>query len=111
MLQPIQAKPGRVKLEDYEYQRLGTANLFGWVEPLTGNRDVWVTERRTKLDYAQALKRLSESFPDADVIVLVQDNLNTHSKAALYEKHSQQRKLEHSPKGLSFTSRPNMDHG
>ena len=85
VLQPIQAKPGRVKLEDYEYQRLGTANLFGWVEPLTGNRDVWVTERRTKLDYAQALKRLSESFPDADVIVLVQDNLNTHSKAALYE--------------------------
>ena len=85
VLQPIQAKPGRVKLEDYEYQQLGTANLFGWVEPLTGNRDVWVTERRTKLDYTQALKRLSESFPDADVIVLVQDNLNTHSKAALYE--------------------------
>ena len=88
VLQPIQAKPGRVKLEDYEYQQLGTANLFGWVEPLTGNRDVWVTERRTKLDYTQALKRLSESSPDADadVIVVVQDNLNTHSKAALYER-------------------------
>ena len=85
VFQPIQAKPGRVKLEDYEYERLGTANLFGWVEPLTGNRDVWVTERRTKLDYAQALKRLSEAFPDADVIMVVQDNLNTHSKAALYE--------------------------
>jgi DDE superfamily endonuclease len=85
VLQPINPKPGQVKREDYEYERLGTANLFGWVEPLTGNRDVWVTERRTKLDYGQALKRLSEAFPDAEVIVLVQDNLNTHTKAALYE--------------------------
>ena len=85
VLQPINPKPGQVKREDYEYERLGTANLFGWVEPLTGNRDVWVTERRTKLDYAHALKRLSEAFPDAEVIVLVQDNLNTHTKAALYE--------------------------
>jgi hypothetical protein len=85
VLQPISPKPGQVKREDYEYERLGTANLFGWVEPLTGNRDVWVTERRTKIDYAHALKRLSEAFPDAEVIVLVQDNLNTHTKAALYE--------------------------
>jgi DDE superfamily endonuclease len=85
VLQPINPKSGQVKREDYEYERLGTANLFGWVEPLTGNRDVWVTERRTKLDYAHALKRLSEAFPDAEVIVLVQDNLNTHTKAALYE--------------------------
>ena len=88
VLQPINPKPGQVKREDYEYERLGTANLFGWVEPLTGNRDVWVTERRTKLDYAHALKRLSEAFPDAEVIVLVQDNLNTHTKAALYEAFS-----------------------
>jgi transposase len=85
VLQPINPKPGQVKREDYEYERLGTANLFGWVEPLTGNRDVWLTERRTKIDYAHALKRLSEAFPDAEVIVLVQDNLNTHTKAALYE--------------------------
>ena len=85
VLQPINPKPGRVKLEDHEYKRLGTANLFGWVEPLTGNRDVWVTERRTSVDYAQALKRLSESFPDADLIVLVQDNLSTHAKHALYQ--------------------------
>jgi DDE superfamily endonuclease len=85
VLQPINPKPGQIKREDYEYERLGTANLFGWVEPLTGNRDVWVTERRTKLDYAHALKRLSEAFPDAEVIVVVQDNLNTHTRAALYE--------------------------
>jgi DDE superfamily endonuclease len=85
VLQPINPKPGQIKREDYEYERLGTANLFGWVEPLTGNRDVWVTERRTKLDYAHVLKRLSEAFPDAEVIVVVQDNLNTHTKAVLYE--------------------------
>lgn len=84
VLQPINPKPGRVKLEDTEYQRLGTANLFGWVEPLTGKRDAWVTERRTSVDYGHALKRLSEAYPDADVIVVVQDNLNTHSKASLY---------------------------
>jgi DDE superfamily endonuclease len=84
VLQPVNPKPGQVKREDYEYERLGTANLFGWIEPLTGNRDVWVTERRAKLDYAHALKRLSEAFPDAEVIVVVQDNLNSYTKATLY---------------------------
>jgi len=81
---PIAPKPGQVKRVDAEYQRHGSVNLFGWVEPLTGKRDVWLTERRTALDYAHALKRVAEAFPEADVIVIVQDNLNTHSKAALY---------------------------
>lgn len=85
VLQPVKAKPGRVQRVDYEYERGGSANLFGWVEPLTGKRDVWVTERRTKREYAQALKRLVEAYPEADTILVVQDNLNTHSKAALYE--------------------------
>jgi len=85
VLQPIAPARGRVQREDSEYARCGTANLFGWVEPLTGHRDAWVTDRRTSIDYAQALKRLSEAFPEASRIVLVQDNLSTHTKAALYQ--------------------------
>ncbi|WP_229776786.1 IS630 family transposase, partial [Deinococcus ruber] len=88
VLQPIEPKPGQVKREDSEYARCGTANLFGWVEPLTGNRDVWVTDRRTSLDYAHALERLAAAYPEAEKIVLVQDNLSTHSKSALYQAFS-----------------------
>lgn len=84
VLQPVQAAPGRLQRQDSEYERCGTANVFGWVEPLTGRRDAWVTARRTSIDYAHALKRVSEAYPDAVQIVLVQDNLSTHSKAALY---------------------------
>jgi transposase len=78
-------KPGRLKRVDSQYERCGNVNLFGWVEPLSGRRDVWVTQRRTAIDYAQALKRVSDAFPDAEVIVVAQDNLNTHSKASLYQ--------------------------
>lgn len=85
VLVPVAPRPGRLRREDHEYERCGTANLFGWVEPLTGRRDVWVTERRASLDYARALERLAGAFPDAEAIILVQDNLSTHSKAALYE--------------------------
>ena len=62
VLLPIPPKPGRLKRVDSEYKRQGIANLFGWVEPLTGKRDVWVTERRTTLDYAHALKRFPTPF-------------------------------------------------
>ena len=68
-----------------QHARCGTANPFGWVEPLTGRRDAWVTDRRTSIDYAHALKCLSVAFPEATHIVLVQDNLSTHTKAALYQ--------------------------
>lgn len=84
VLVPVEPKPGRVRRVDAEYERKGTANLFGWVEPLTGKRDVWVTDRRTATDFAHAMKRLSEAYPEAEVIVVVQDNLNTHTKASLY---------------------------
>lgn len=85
VLQPVPAAPGRLQRQDSEYERCGTANIFGWVEPLTGRRDAWVTARRTSVDYALALKRLSEAYPYAVQIVLVQDNLSTHTKAALYQ--------------------------
>jgi len=85
---PSKAKAGQqgnITKVDSEYERLGSANLFGWVEPLTGKRDVWVTDRRTAIDYAHALKRISDAFPEADKILIVQDNLNTHTKASLYK--------------------------
>jgi len=83
---PIGAKPGRPARYDYEYRRNGTANLFMMFAPLEGWRHVKVTDRHTALDYAQVLKELSDThFPDAKKIVLVQDNLNTHKPASLYE--------------------------
>jgi hypothetical protein len=83
---PVPATPGQVAHYDSEYVRHGVANLFMIVEPLAGRRDVEVTDRRTKKDYAQCLRKLSdELYPEAEVIVLVQDNLNTHSPASLYE--------------------------
>jgi hypothetical protein len=83
---PVPAAPGQVAHYDSEYVRNGVANLFMICEPLAGRRDVEVTDRRTKKDYAQCLHRLSEEmYPDAERIVLVQDNLNTHSPASLYE--------------------------
>ena len=88
VLHPVQLRAGQVKREDSEYERCGTANLSGWVEPLTGKCDVWVTDRRTSVDYAHALKRLAAAYPEAEKVVLVQDNLSTHSKAALYQAFS-----------------------
>lgn len=96
---PLQ--PGQPAREDYEYERLGKANLFLWVEPLAGKRRVCVTERHTYPDFAEQLRRLvDEDYPEADKIVLVCDNLNTHSPACLYasflpeEAHRLAQKLE-----------------
>ena len=84
--QPVPAAPGQVAQYDYEYVRSGTANLFMIFEPLAGQRDVEVTARRTREDYAECPRKIAdESYPDAAVIVLVQDNLNTHAPASLYE--------------------------
>jgi hypothetical protein len=83
---PIEAKPGRPARYDYEYRRNGIANLFMLFAPLEGWRHVEVTDRHTAVDYAHILKQLADSFfPDAGKSVLVQDNLNTHKPASLYE--------------------------
>ncbi|MGH9353482.1 MAG: IS630 family transposase [Terriglobia bacterium] len=82
----IPMKPGRPARCDYEYERNGTANIFMMFAPLEGWRHVKVTDRHTAIDYAHVLKDLADlHFVDARTIVLVQDNLNTHSKASLYE--------------------------
>ena len=83
---PILPAPGRPATSDYEYERNGTANLFMMFEPLVGRRHVQVTERRTAVDYAHAVRDLVDvHYPEAEAIVLVQDNLNTHKPASLYE--------------------------
>jgi DDE superfamily endonuclease len=84
--QPLPARPGQPARYDYEYRREGTANLFLFVQPLRGWRHVNVTARRTKYDFAMQMQELVDvHFPEADVIRLVVDNLNTHTPAALYE--------------------------
>ncbi len=83
---PIKAKPGRVERYDTEYQRNGTRNLFLFCEPKGGWRHVEVTGRRTAVDFAHQMKWLVDSaYPDAEVIRLVLDNLNTHKSGSLYE--------------------------
>ena len=83
---PIPAKPGQPARHDYEYERNGVANLFMVFAPLEGWRHVKVTDRHTAIDYAHVLRDLSDThFPDAVKIVLVQDNLNIHKPASLYE--------------------------
>jgi hypothetical protein len=84
--QPLPPEPGQPERFDYEYVRNGTANLFMISEPLLGGRSVQVTERRTAMDFAEVLRWLAEEVhPDAEKIVLVMDNLNTHKVASLYE--------------------------
>ena len=82
---PMQS--GQPQRQDYEYERHGVCNLFLSVEPLCGRRKVRITDRRTAQDFAEQLRVLvDEDYPDADVVVLVVDNLNTHGPACLYER-------------------------
>ena len=83
---PLPVEPGKPERVDYEYERKGTRNLFVLVEPLVGWRHVEVTAHRTMHDYAKIVRWLvDEVYPRAEYIRLVQDNLNTHMPAALYE--------------------------
>ncbi len=83
---PIPMQPGQLRREDHEYERNGTVNIFMMFAPLEGWRHVEVTDRRTAIDYAHLLKRASDvDFPNAEKILLVQDNLNTHNWSSLYE--------------------------
>lgn len=82
----LAGKPGRPARVDYEYERRGVSNLFMVCEPLQGRRHVVVSDRRTKVDWAHVIRALVDvHYPDAEKIILVQDNLNTHTPAALYE--------------------------
>jgi transposase len=84
--EPLPSEPGSPERFDYEYVRNGVGNLFMMTEPLTGWRHVIVTERRTKVEWASAIQELVDvRFPNAKRIRLVMDNLNTHTRGALYE--------------------------
>jgi len=86
MIQPLPAEPGQPERFDYEYVRNGVATLFMIFLPLLAFRSVWVTERRTSQDFAEVLRWLVEDvYPEAEQVVLVCDNLNTHKVACLYE--------------------------
>lgn len=104
-------KPGKIKKQDYEYKREGSSNLFAFFAPYLGWRHIQVTERRTKVDFAHCMKELVDvHFPEAIVIKLVMDNLNTHTIGALYEVFAPEearriaKKLEihHTPKHGSW---------
>jgi hypothetical protein len=108
---PIPAGPGRDRLEDSEYVRAGTCSIFCWVEPLRGWRRVDAQPHRTKVDWSHQIKRLlTVDYPDAEKVVLVMDNLNTHGIGSLYQTFDPEtafglaRRLEihHTPKHGSW---------
>ena len=84
--QPLPTQPGNAAKYDYEYERNGTSNLFIFFAPLEGWRHLKVTDQRTMIDFAHCMRDLVDvHFPEAEKIVLVMDNLNTHKLASLYE--------------------------
>ena len=111
VIEPIPAEPGQPERFDYEYTRNGTANLFMISEPLLGWRAVKVTERRTAVDFAEVVRWLVEEVhEEAEKVVLVMDNLNTHKLASLYEAFSPEQarriaerlEIHHTPKHGSW---------
>jgi len=86
---PIQMKPGAERKEDYEYERCGVCNIFMANEPLKGKRYVKITEFKTKKDWAEFIKEITDSYySKAKKITLVMDNYGTHTPGALYEVYS-----------------------
>ena len=86
--EPLPMRPGDTQKTDSEYVRNGTCSIFAFIEPLTGKHHVSVREQRTATDWAEEIKYLSDvMYPDAEKIVLVMDNLNTHKPASLYKKY------------------------
>lgn len=108
---PSPATPGNDLKEDSEYVRCGTCSIFVWVEPLRGWRRVDAQSRRTKIDWAHQVQRLlTHDYPDAEKIILVMDNLNTHSLGSLYQAFdpataftlAQRLEIHHTPKHGSW---------
>ena len=115
---PIPAKPGRVARYDYEYERRGTVNIFAFFEPKASWRHLDVTERRTAVDFAEAMRRLAEEhYPEVEKVRVVLDNLNTHTPASLYKAFEPEearrvlRRLEfhHTPKHASWLNQVEIE--
>jgi hypothetical protein len=108
---PLPARPGRNACEDSEYVRCGTCSIFVWTEPLRGWRRVHALAQRTKIDWAGQVKQLlTVDYPDAETVVLVMDNLNTHGIASLDDAFApneafslaQRLEIRHTPKHGSW---------
>ena len=82
---PVLASPGRSARHDYEYRRCGVCDIFIACEPLAGKRMIKITERRTKIDWAYFIEDIAKKYENATKIILVMDNLNTHTPGSLYE--------------------------
>ena len=103
---PVPAKPGRAMRYDYEYERRGMVNVFAFLEPKARWRHLDVTERRTAVDFAEAMRRLAdEHYPEAEKVRVVLDNLNTHTPASLY-KAFEPEEARRLLRGLAFHHTP-----
>ena len=117
---PVLVRPGQPARYDFEYKRNGVANLFMMFEPLAGKRHVKVTQRRTKIDWAYCVREMVDQiYPDAEQIVLVMDNLNTHNKSSLYEafepaeakRVADKLEIHHTPKHGSWLDMAEIELG
>jgi len=117
---PVLVRPGQPARYDFEYKRNGVANLFMMFEPLAGKRHVKVTQRRTKIDWAYCVREMVDQiYPDAEQIVLVMDNLNTHNKSSLYEafepaeakRIADKLEIHHTPKHGSWLDMAEIELG
>ena len=116
----LAAKPGEAKKVDFEYRRNGVIDFFMMFEPLTGQRHVEVRTSRKRIDFSYCIKKLVDVYyPDCKKVILVMDNLNTHSIASLYEAFSPDealrlaRKIEihHTPKHGSWLNMAEIEIG
>ena len=117
ILAPIAMKSGKVMKYDYEYERKGTCCVFIVCEPLTGWRYVEVRKRRTKVDYAQFMEKVSGMFSEAETLRVVQDNLNTHTYGSFYENFDAEKarslknlfEFHYTPKHASWLNMAEID--
>jgi hypothetical protein len=116
----IRARPGQPRRQDYEYHRNGVVNLFMMFEPLRARRHVKVTDQRTRKDFAECIRELVDvQYPEAEKIVLVLDNLNTHSAGSLYEafapaearRLADKLEIHHTPKHGSWLDMAEIEIG
>ena len=117
---PIATKPGEPKKVDYEYRRNGVVDLFMIFEPLAGHRHVMITDSRKRIDFANCIEMIEDEFyPNCEKIVLVMDNLNTHSIVSLYTAFAHEKarqlaeKLEihYTPKHASWLNMAEIEIG
>jgi hypothetical protein len=114
---PLAINSGKAHRFDYEYRRCGTANILLAIEPLTGKRVVEVSQQRTKADYCRFKQKLAASFAEAEQIVSIEDNLNTHNASSFYENLppaqafalSQMFEYHHTPKKGSWLNMAELE--